>query len=378
MPSTEFRREQIASESASESKAVSDFDARRESRSLAARTDPKSVFQPVGNPATSAVDGLPELAAGDKRVLPESPAAAPAPAEMEALNRLAKESKSGDLDQNSSDAKDRNAQLSDLPYTYAQGNGAAPPPAAPDALASAPAHYTVTDGSVSMNRGGPDSAARSEQAPKPGFTVPALTPTLGPQGNPSPGKSELALGRGESRQRLLDASAAQGQAGQKSMMGGRAMMGQSQGQGQGQGQGKHQGQGQNPGAMGGANSTQLALLPADAQIARRMKVDRFGLEPQTREGLVPGQQLFIQGQAALVEGQGGEVFTPIVDNVFIPVVQEPLSTFSIDVDTASYANVRRYLNQGQLPPKDAVRIEELLNYFPYDDPSPAEAGPEPF
>jgi Ca-activated chloride channel family protein len=44
------------------------------------------------------------------------------------------------------------------------------------------------------------------------------------------------------------------------------------------------------------------------------------------------------------------------------VGRKPLSTFSIDVDTASYANVRRFLKQGQLPPKDAVRIEELIDY----------------
>ena len=51
-------------------------------------------------------------------------------------------------------------------------------------------------------------------------------------------------------------------------------------------------------------------------------------------------------------------------------------TFSIDVDTASYANVRRYLNQNTRPPLDAVRIEELLNYFPYGYPAPT--GPDPF
>src|SRR5207244_3131851 len=54
------------------------------------------------------------------------------------------------------------------------------------------------------------------------------------------------------------------------------------------------------------------------------------------------------------------------------------STFSIDVDTASYANVRRFLTQNLLPPKDAVRIEELLNYFPYNDPPPPPASAEPF
>lgn len=52
------------------------------------------------------------------------------------------------------------------------------------------------------------------------------------------------------------------------------------------------------------------------------------------------------------------------------VAEDPVSTFSIDVDTASYANVRRFLNEGRLPPRDAVRIEELINYFHYDYPLP--------
>src|SRR6185312_3846018 len=71
-----------------------------------------------------------------------------------------------------------------------------------------------------------------------------------------------------------------------------------------------------------------------------------------------------------------EAFDRIEDNPFLSVAQEPLSTFSIDVDTASYAQVRRFLTQGQRPPKDAVRIEELINYFPYNDPPPT--GDDPF
>jgi len=71
-----------------------------------------------------------------------------------------------------------------------------------------------------------------------------------------------------------------------------------------------------------------------------------------------------------------ESYSRIVDNSFLRVSQNPLSTFSIDVDTASYANVRRFLAQGTMPPADAVRIEELLNYFPYDDPAPT--GDDPF
>ena len=54
----------------------------------------------------------------------------------------------------------------------------------------------------------------------------------------------------------------------------------------------------------------------------------------------------------------------------------PLSTFGIDVDRASYSNVRRFIRGGQLPPADAVRIEELINYFTYDLPNPE--GPDPF
>ncbi len=70
-----------------------------------------------------------------------------------------------------------------------------------------------------------------------------------------------------------------------------------------------------------------------------------------------------------------EAYDRIVDNPFLAVQQNPLSTFSIDVDTASYANMRRFLQDGRLPPKDAVRIEELLNYFPYRYPPPGDDAP---
>lgn len=70
-----------------------------------------------------------------------------------------------------------------------------------------------------------------------------------------------------------------------------------------------------------------------------------------------------------------EAYDRIHDNAFHAAMVSPLSTFSIDVDTASYANVRRFLTGGQLPPKDAVRTEELLNYFRYDYPEPASGTP---
>jgi Ca-activated chloride channel homolog len=71
-----------------------------------------------------------------------------------------------------------------------------------------------------------------------------------------------------------------------------------------------------------------------------------------------------------------EEYGRITENDFLEAVNNPLSTFSIDVDTASYSNVRRFINQGQLPPSDAVRIEELINYFKYKYPEPD--GVEPF
>ena len=70
-----------------------------------------------------------------------------------------------------------------------------------------------------------------------------------------------------------------------------------------------------------------------------------------------------------------EEYGVIDESGFAAIVNTPLSTFSIDVDTAAYANVRRFLRDGQLPPADAVRIEELINYFDYDYPDPAEGEP---
>ena len=71
-----------------------------------------------------------------------------------------------------------------------------------------------------------------------------------------------------------------------------------------------------------------------------------------------------------------EEYSRIYDNDFLLAKESPLSTFSIDVDTAAYSNVRRFLNNNQLPPEDAVRIEELVNYFTYDYPQPT--GSDPF
>jgi Ca-activated chloride channel homolog len=70
-----------------------------------------------------------------------------------------------------------------------------------------------------------------------------------------------------------------------------------------------------------------------------------------------------------------EAYEHIDENTFRSPLVAPLSTFSVDVDRASYANVRRFLTGGNLPPRDAVRIEELVNYFPYADPAPDGRDP---
>jgi Ca-activated chloride channel family protein len=71
-----------------------------------------------------------------------------------------------------------------------------------------------------------------------------------------------------------------------------------------------------------------------------------------------------------------EAYDHIVENPFLAVASNPLSTFSIDVDRASYSNIRRFIASGQKPPVDAVRLEEMVNYFTYDYPDPE--GDDPF
>lgn len=71
-----------------------------------------------------------------------------------------------------------------------------------------------------------------------------------------------------------------------------------------------------------------------------------------------------------------EKYSSIVENQFMSARAMPRSTLSIDVDAASYSNVRRFISSGTMPPADAVRIDELINYFHYDYPQPGE--PHPF
>jgi len=76
-----------------------------------------------------------------------------------------------------------------------------------------------------------------------------------------------------------------------------------------------------------------------------------------------------------VEIMNTEEYDNIIENKFLTAIENPLSTFSIDVDEAAYSNIRRYLQNGSLPPNGAVRIEEMINYFDYNYPKPLNDDP---
>ncbi len=80
-------------------------------------------------------------------------------------------------------------------------------------------------------------------------------------------------------------------------------------------------------------------------------------------------------QTPKIQVQHSESYAEIKENDFLQASKKPLSTFSVDVDAASYSNLRRYINSGSLPPKNAVRIEEMINYFNYDYPQPKDDTP---
>jgi Ca-activated chloride channel homolog len=114
-----------------------------------------------------------------------------------------------------------------------------------------------------------------------------------------------------------------------------------------------------------ADEISLPAPRASAVAAMPQKSDVRGLAKKRQAApAVKGEWLACE-PAPVAPAFNTEDYSYQRDNDFVAVATEPLSTFSIDVDTASYANVRRFLNEGQRPPRDAVRVEELVNYFPY-------------
>jgi Ca-activated chloride channel family protein len=102
---------------------------------------------------------------------------------------------------------------------------------------------------------------------------------------------------------------------------------------------------------------------------------------QQLSGRMPGVQISpgyysVNPAPMPVQEPNTEEYGTFTENIFHGALQDPLSTFSIDVDAASYSNVRRFIQNGQPVPKDAVRIEEMINYFDYDYAQPT--GDDPF
>ncbi len=90
---------------------------------------------------------------------------------------------------------------------------------------------------------------------------------------------------------------------------------------------------------------------------------------------LPDQSMPVPPLASITPAEDRETYQTLSDNPIVQAAESPVSTFSIDVDTGSYSNVRRYLTSGSLPPVDAVRVEEMINYFRYDDPAPRDGQP---
>ncbi len=125
------------------------------------------------------------------------------------------------------------------------------------------------------------------------------------------------------------------------------------------------------------------MVRVDARLAPATVEEEIALETDAAAPQVRHQRMTMAGYAkggimdapAPMPQWNTEEYAHIDENRFHNALESPLSTFSIDVDTASYANVRRFINMQRRPHKDAVRVEELINYFHYEYPEPAGAHP---
>ncbi len=130
--------------------------------------------------------------------------------------------------------------------------------------------------------------------------------------------------------------------------------------------------GQSLPAESAASGPAVSLIEHEARVSHDIQAMDAASKMLPRARNVPGYEPYPPGPR-----QNTENYQNLQDNPVRLAVEEPVSTFSIDVDTGAYANVRRFLNAGQLPPEDAVRVEEMLNYFDYDYPEPASRA-QPF
>ncbi|HEX6408850.1 MAG TPA: von Willebrand factor type A domain-containing protein [Gemmatimonadales bacterium] len=125
-------------------------------------------------------------------------------------------------------------------------------------------------------------------------------------------------------------------------------------------------------APSNAPAAERGAVPAG--VAQGGKVERKEADGSRANGFT--NALPVEPWRRQAEPGNTEAYARIEDNRFLAASANPLSTFSIDVDAASYSNVRRFLSQGALPPADAVRLEELVNYFSYTYPD--HTGSHPF
>lgn len=123
------------------------------------------------------------------------------------------------------------------------------------------------------------------------------------------------------------------------------------------------------GALQPAAPVQYEVQYADVAMAKR------GLRTVSLSAPMPAPTVARESMLAGYREQPREQYQTLADNPIHSVAQTPVSTFSADVDTGAYANVRRLLNQGSLPPEGAVRLEEMVNYFPYDYALPSDGSP---
>ena len=113
-----------------------------------------------------------------------------------------------------------------------------------------------------------------------------------------------------------------------------------------------------------AADAKTKVLAETTQNETQQYTDQQALQGQLQAA--PAYESVAKAKATRISNPGTARYQQFDDNPVKQVAQNPLATFSLDVDTGSYANVRRFLNQGQLPPPDAVRVEEMVNYFPSD------------
>ena len=128
-----------------------------------------------------------------------------------------------------------------------------------------------------------------------------------------------------------------------------------------------------------AEASSEFTAPQDAVAGGQLRTLGYALDAKQAAATLPSSVANLQDPLGARRFNGHfdtEQYDEIAEEGFLSPLRAPLSTFSIDVDTASYSNVRRMLNAGELPPKGAVRIEELVNYFSYEYPS--ARSDEPF